>query len=41
MGDIGKELDFHLRYFLLDINIILHFEHEESQAQAEIESCQT
>ena len=35
MGDIGKELDFHLRYFLLDINIILHFEHEESQAQAE------
>ena len=35
MGDIGKELDFHLRYLLLDINIILHFEHEESQAQAE------
>ena len=41
MGDIGKALDFHHRYLLLDINIILNFENEESQAQAEIESCQT
>ena len=33
MGDIGKELDFHLRYFLLDINVVLHLNHEEGQAQ--------
>ena len=41
MGNIGKELNFHFRYFLLDIDIILHFDHEESQAQTEIKSRQS
>ena len=39
MGNIGKELDFHFRDFLLDINVVLHLNHEESQTQTEIEGC--
>ena len=41
--DIGHNMIVLLVIFvsLFVVNIILHFEHEESQAQAEIESCQT
>ena len=37
MRNIGEELDFHFRDFLLDINVVLHLNHEEGQAQTEIE----
>ena len=37
MRDISKELNFHFRDSLLNINVILHLNHEESQSQTEIE----
>ena len=37
MRNIGEELDFHFRDFLLDINVVLHLNHEEGQAQPDPE----
>ena len=41
MRNICKELDLHFRNLLFDVDVILHFNHKESQTQTEIKGYNT